>query len=123
MLAIQCQFMLALSVAGKEYSTELHRNCTGSLWKSLVRMVNNIKLHILRIYVGAKFHYDSIPQNAHFQAQIHTFKSLRRITTKTLVNRLKNLQTSVLSTMCYFIQVYLTQHVSVTVDKIMNSKC
>ncbi len=53
--------------------------------------------------------------------QIHIFKSVRQITSKTLVNRLKNLQTKVLSNMWYLIHVsFDTAFVRNTVDRIMN---
>ncbi len=53
--------------------------------------------------------------------QIRIFKSVRQITSKTLVNRLKNLQTNVLSNMWYFIHVsFDTAFVRSTVEKRIN---
>ncbi len=53
--------------------------------------------------------------------QIHIFKSVRQITSKTLVNRLKNLHTNVLSNTWYFIHVsFDTAFFRNTVDNIIN---
>ncbi len=55
------------------------------------------------------------------EPQIHIFKLVRQITSKTLVNRLKNLQTNVLSNTWYFIHVsFDTAFFHNTVDNIIN---